>query len=145
MLHIFLESRALSVLGYFPRYLFKSSWFLGLLLPLALQMLGFSGHQHLSPHQFCLLFQGMEGGQLESGVWCVVCVRPARGLVRVLPGACDAQLLLTCLRAGTFCEWVGSSDVSETSPRPCVLTFFCFVLDKAFLGRSHSSDRLPRV
>ena len=78
-----------------------------------------------------------DGGRLV-GEWCVVCMRPARGLVRVGPGACEAQLLLTGLRAGTFCERVGSSDVSKTSPRPCALTFLCFVLDKAFLGRSHS-------
>ena len=59
-------------------------------------------------------------GSCEGGTW-----------------SCGAQLFLTGLRAGTFCEHEGSSDVSKTTPRPSVLTFLCFVLGKSFYGESH--------
>ena len=76
-----------------------------------------------------------DGGKLV-GEWFVVCMYPVRGLVRVVPGACGAQLFLTGLRAETFCEHEGSTDVSKTTPRP-VLILLCFVLGKSFFGKSH--------
>ena len=77
-----------------------------------------------------------DGGKLV-GEWFVVFIYPVRGLVRVVPGACGAQLFLTGLRAETVCEREGSSDVSKTTPRPSVLIFWGFVLGKPSFGKSH--------
>ena len=52
-----------------------------------------------------------DGGKL-AGERFVASMHPVRGLVRVVPGACGAQLSLTGLRAETVCERKGSSDVS---------------------------------
>lgn len=62
-----------------------------------------------------------------------------RDLVRgVVPGVYDAQELLTGLRAGTFCEWVGSSDVSEISSKTLCINILVLSLGKPPFGRRHS-------
>lgn len=62
-----------------------------------------------------------------------------RDLVRgVVPGVYDAQELLTGLRAGTFCEWAGSSDVSEISSKTLCINILVLSLGKPPFGRRHS-------
>lgn len=75
-----------------------------------------------------------DGGRLGFEL-CVVCVCPVRGLGRVVHGAYDAHLLLTGVRAGKFCEWAGSSEVSEISPKTLCANTLWFFLGKPFFWR----------
>jgi len=70
--------------------------------------------------------------------WYVVCMSPLRGLVRVVHPVNDAQLLPTGLKAGTFCECVGSSDVSEISPKTLCAGILVLSSGKSSFGGSHS-------
>lgn len=73
--------------------------------------------------------------------WRVVCMCPERGLVRVVHTAIYAP---TGLRAGAFCKCVGGSDVSEMSPKTCVLAFLFFLLGSHVLEEP-IPERLHRM
>lgn len=96
-----------------------------------LQMLGLSQHQQLSPHRFCLLFQGMCAcvlwGVLLGGMCCVW--RPAASHL----SASRDILWMQRKRDASY-----NINIQEVSPKTYVLTFLCFLLGKPFFGRSHS-------
>lgn len=98
-----------------------------------LHTLGFSEHQQLTAHQFCLSCQ-----ETDRGCYRVVCMSPVRGLVRVVHPVNDAQLLPTGLKAGTFCEWVGSTDVSTISPKTLCAGILVLSSGTSFFGRCYS-------
>ena len=112
----------------------RSSWFLSHPASGTLDVGHFGRPTALSSSVLSVIPE--DGGKL-AGEWFVVCMYPVRGLVRLVPDACGAQLLLTGLRAETFCEHEEGSDVSKTTPRPSVLILLCFVLGKSFFGKSH--------
>lgn len=85
----------------------KSSWFLSLLMPLAPPDVGLF-RTPAAHYSSILSVIPRDTGRLLTEQ-CVVCMCPMLH---------DAQLLLICLRAGTFCECTGSRDVSEISPKP---------------------------
>ena len=104
--------------------------------PWHLQTLGFSEHWQLTTHQFCLLFQGMEGGWVLSCAWCA-CV-----LWGVLGGWCMVRMMPTYFslvwEQGSFVNGRGAVKWVKSHLRPCVLTPCGFSWGSLFFGGSHS-------
>lgn len=140
VLRVFLEFTTYPVWGYFPRYRCVRARGFCLIMPLVSPAVGLL--LRLTAQQVCLLSHETKGGWSERRVWCArTC--SVRGLVSKARGVFGARLLLTSLRAGTFCQPAGSSDVGDISSKTLLLTVLCFPLGKTFSERSHPY-RLPR-
>lgn len=134
MLYIFLEFRILFDLGYFLIYLlYKSWWFFCFVMFLVFLDVGF--FRILVIYYLLILFVILgDGGRLGFEL-CVVCVCFVRGFGRVVYGAYDVYLFFIGLRVGKFCEWAGSSEVSEILFKILCVNILWFFLGKFFFWR----------